>query len=305
MLISIWSDKKYLKGNCHMLIPFWGEVVDKNSPDAKRFNQWKNNGKNIFKLVDSPEDSDFIISPVTPLDKNFKYFENISRQFQKKLIVFFNSDDDRFIKKDPNTLLFRTSFYKSKQTYNEYALAAWSEDFGVFSQNKKNDIPTISFCGVLDPRGIRKKSIDILSKSKNIKTSFIIRKNFWGGFFNQNISFKTLRHEFHENMKNSDYVLCARGAGNFSYRFYETLMSGRIPVFVNTDCVLPFDDFVDWFSFFPTIEYHEIDKIEERILEFHSNMDNESYIELQKTLRSLWEQFLSPTGFFQNIYRYF
>ena len=41
------------------------------------------------------------------------------------------------------------------------------------------------------------------------------------------------------------FTFCYRGAGNFSYRFYETLMMGRIPILVNTDCVFPFEDKVD------------------------------------------------------------
>lgn len=32
-------------------------------------------------------------------------------------------------------------------------------------------------------------------------------------------------------MTGSDYVLCTRGNGNYSIRFYEALCRGRIPVF--------------------------------------------------------------------------
>ena len=32
----------------------------------------------------------------------------------------------------------------------------------------------------------------------------------------------------------SPYILCVRGAGNYSARFYEALALGRIPVLVNT-----------------------------------------------------------------------
>ena len=61
---------------------------------------------------------------------------------------------------------------------------------------------------------------------------------------------KQLRFEFIRNILSSDYTLCFRGSGNYSLRFYETLCLGRIPLFINTDCKLPFEDEINWRDMF-------------------------------------------------------
>lgn len=65
----------------------------------------------------------------------------------------------------------------------------------------------------------------------------------------------------------SDYVLCARG-GDFSYRLYETLSYGRIPVFVDTDCVLPYDSEIKWKDYCVWVDEKEVNRIGERSRSF-------------------------------------
>ena len=74
-------------------------------------------------------------------------------------------------------------------------------------------------------------------------TNIVLRPSFYGGAAGGDPDAQLqARTGYVENLVASDYVLCARGAGNFSYRLYETLSCGRIPVFVDTDCVLPHED---------------------------------------------------------------
>ena len=41
------------------------------------------------------------------------------------------------------------------------------------------------------------------------------------------------------------FTLCYRGRGNFSVRFYETLMRGRIPIQINSSSIFPYEDEID------------------------------------------------------------
>jgi len=75
---------------------------------------------------------------------------------------------------------------------------------------------------------------------------------------------KQMRLEFLQNMIGSDYVFCCRGAGNFSYRLYEALCCGRIPVFIDTDCVLPYDFMIDWKKYFVWVDQSELPLIAEK-----------------------------------------
>ena len=113
-------------------------------------------------------------------------------------------------------------------------------------------------------------------------------------------------------MIESDYALAARGsetwgpsAGNFSYRLYEILSCGRPPLFVNTDCVLPYDGEIDWTEFTVWIEERELESIANRLVEFHAVLDDDAYAELQHRCRQVWIDYLSPHGFFRHLHLHF
>ena len=66
---------------------------------------------------------------------------------------------------------------------------------------------------------------------------------------------------------NSEYTLCYRGAANYSLRFYESLCLGRIPLFINTDCMLPFEDRVHWKDVCLWVEEHNLKYIGDALLQ--------------------------------------
>ena len=75
------------------------------------------------------------------------------------------------------------------------------------------------------------------------------------------------------DMKGNVYNLCVRGAGNYSQRLYETLASGRIPVYVESGGRLPFDHMHDYLSDPPFVYVTDLDKISETVVEFHETHD--------------------------------
>jgi len=167
-----------------------------------------------------------------------------------------------------------------------------------------------NFSGSNTDRFIRAAALQELSKSPLVETNFLIREQFLGGALlpSGEIDFAAMqlvRSEFEQNMVESDYILCARGAGNFSYRLYETLSCGRIPVFVDTDCVLPYQTEIDWESYCVWVSAKDIKHIGEKVAEFHESLSEQMFANLQQECRRLWESYLSPEGFFQNFYKHF
>lgn len=159
-------------------------------------------------------------------------------------------------------------------------------------------------------RRIRTQAINILSKSKAIKRNFLIRPLFFNGVIddgsNQDRHLRIQsRRQFCQNIIDSDYTLSPRGGGNFSYRFYEVLSLGRIPIFINTDCLLPYEGYINWRRYCIWVDVGEIEKLAEKIYLFHQDLSSPAFVDLQKSCRLLWEEWLSPVGFFKNIYRYF
>ena len=110
--------------------------------------------------------------------------------------------------------------------------------------------------------------------------------------------------EFLQNLLESDYVLCARGYGNYSHRLYEALACGRIPLFIDTDCVLPFDFAIDWKRFCVWVDQVDLRSVADRVAEFHASISGEEFEELQVACRRLWEEWLSPEAFFANFHRH-
>ena len=294
--MKIWFDKdktnfKKFTSEQFLLLPlFKDEVINKDN-DFKNNNKWK---ESINKLVSftSKENCDAFLFPEKLNEKINEYIIQ-AKKYNKRIITFFNDDYDKPSCLDSNVILYRTSLLKSKQKNNEYAMPAWSQDFAdiiPFEPRAKKEKPTVSFCGFLSSP-IRSKSVEILSKNNNIETNFIIREAFWGG--NPHNSF--IRSEYVNNIVNSDLVLCTRGAGNFSYRLYETLSCGRIPIFVDTDCALPCEDKINWRDLCIFIE--DVNNLNTHINNFWQNITPSEYIDRQIHARHIYEAFLSPDGF--------
>ncbi len=157
----------------------------------------------------------------------------------------------------------------------------------------------------------RARALHVLSKSSLVQSNFIIRNQFVfdkrgvllpGG--NKDSALK-YRQEFIDNILESDYILCARGGANCSIRFYEALSCGRIPILIDTDCVLPYDFVIDWKKYCVWVDESDISHVAQRVAEFHDNLSPKEFLDLQYECRRLWDQWVSPEGYFANFYQHF
>jgi hypothetical protein len=71
---------------------------------------------------------------------------------------------------------------------------------------------------------------------------------------------------------------------------------GRIPVFVNTDCILPFDNIIDWKKYVVWVEEKDIKDLGNRIEAHYNSLSNEQFHKLQLACRALYEQHLTEYG---------
>ena len=110
-----------------------------------------------------------------------------------------------------------------------------------------------------------------------------------------------MKKEYFQNICETDYTLGIRGTGNFSTRFYETLALGRIPIFVNTDCILPFEKEINWKEHVVWVEENELSEIDKKISDFHNSLDKVNFKQLQLKNRLLWEKYFSFPGFINKL----
>ncbi len=134
-----------------------------------------------------------------------------------------------------------------------------------------------------------------------VRTNFLLREQYHAGNDRERSDFSPQKLAFVDNILGSDYTVCMRGGGNFSIRFYETLCLGRIPVFIDTDCLLPFQDRIPYRDIFPWIEMKDLPQAAEIVADFHARLSENDFIALQHTCRRLWEEHFTPNGFFGDL----
>lgn len=99
---------------------------------------------------------------------------------------------------------------------------------------------------VLSSSRLRVRCLEVFKNSGCFDTKYIIRNRYRAGTKKNTQIRVTTTQEYYQNQRDSDLIICARGGGNFSVRFYETLAMGRIPIFIDTDSPLPDISPLNW-----------------------------------------------------------
>jgi hypothetical protein len=160
-------------------------------------------------------------------------------------------------------------------------------------------IPTSPGQDGVDALRLRRNILQHLRRSSRLHTQFIIRDHYFASAQNKD----TARVEFMHNILSSDYAVCVRGFGNFSFRFYDALSNGRVPILIDTDCALPFDDTLDYTRFLPVISMQQLDRADEIIADHYHSYSDAQWNELLHLLRRLYVSMLTPRSFFANLGR--
>lgn len=154
-------------------------------------------------------------------------------------------------------------------------------------------------------RQLRAHFIQAVQRDDRLEGNFDIKGGFYGrdGDSMAGVSPEErarARADFVGNLANSDYSLCARGAGNFSIRFYETLSAGRIPLYVDTGAPLPFEDQIDWDRYLVRVRPRDARRVADILLAFHERHRGR-FAELQHAIRDLWREYLEPYAYHARI----
>jgi hypothetical protein len=206
----------------------------------------------------------------------------------KIVYIFFITDCCDSFSIPNNVRVYRTSLLKSKKNVNEFILPYIWESFDAFEPLEISGKPIVGFCGLSGP--YREKTIQLCQQDNRIISNFIIRNNFWGGKPHDS----NIINDFLNNIKYSHFNICNRGNGNFSMRFYQVLSCGRIPILLNTDILLPFEDEIDWDNIiiFANTEEELIEKI----------VNCSNIIEKQLKCKEIYQTYFAGTKFLDRIF---
>lgn len=271
-------------------------------------------------------------------NKELNALNQICQDLNIKAYGYISGDFGENFREFSNIIYFRMGGFRSQLNSNNKGFPVIIGDkflTNEFIPTMKNQMPIIGFCGhstlsikkkILEnlkfyrenvrrffvnpgrkdyePRFAsafeRAKILKYIEQSDLIEKNFIQRKRYRAGA--KDITSRDITtQQYFENISNSDYVLCIRGAGNFSVRLYETLMMGKIPIFINTDCLMPFENNINWRQHVIWIEWSDRKNIVQSVIDFHNSLDINSFMALQISNRKLWKEKLSINEMLENV----
>ena len=144
---------------------------------------------------------------------------------------------------------------------------------------------------------LRVDAMQVLEGDSRIKTDFIGRATVQLQPSVQG----DRRRQFLDNLQRNAYALCVKGADNYSWRFYEALSLGKIPILIDTDCMLPLEEEISWDQFIVRVPSTHLQELPDRLWEWHSRLSPSEFCDLQRRLRSLFER-LTPARFYPEVF---
>jgi hypothetical protein len=257
---------------------------------------------NIPHIPTTKDDCDYIVSSKLPwgiTDSGFiQQVLNSYKNESKNVLLFLTSDYNEPFEVPSNILFFRTGMYKSQKKPNEYLLpyigakAELLNHVQMDAMPKRGIHPTVGFCGSIASHPSRLQYINKLKMHPGIKKNFILKNEYWGG----NPHNPNIVAEFIKNVRDSYFTLSTRGTGNWSSRFYQVLYLGRIPVFINTDMVLPFEDKINWRDII--VYCDSPNELNDKIIQFWNTKDIQH---AQNVCKDVFNNYLSVEGWCRTI----
>jgi hypothetical protein len=323
------------------LIPFWGDYNDHDGYTRFALwaqDNWRLADPENAQIVVLPFDGREIVErtpEVSTIDLAQRFIDFAASTGLQTLIVV-NHDAIRPLPIHGPVVVLRTSLDRCTRAPWEFALPAWHENIvdthlnGHLPFREYQSKPIVSFCGVAartppplkrraklaaiwalkklgrywppnDGVYLRQLAMSYLKASAQVRTSFIVRDSYFGGADLNPAMKSTIRMEYIHNILDSDYVLCVRGWGNFSFRFFEAMSLGRVPVLIDTDCVLPFDFVHHYQNLCVIVPEDKVHQIDQHVSEFHACFDERTYKLHQERIRAFWVEWLSAEGFFRHL----
>lgn len=267
---------------------------------------------------------------------------NRAKKLNKTVYSYMGGDYGVMIPNYVNVIVLRPNGYRSKLNRNHQGIPIFIDDplvrlknTTILNSEMSFGLPKIGFCGqvnksiynafkeiaavifrnlkytfkfsnngpqkTLSSSFLRNQVLAVIKKSDLLEDQFIERKAYRAGVTNVKDKERTTK-EFYDNIKNTEYTVCVRGAGNFSVRLYETLAMGRIPILVNTDCLYPLEEIIPWKEHVVWVEKNEVKKLPMIVDEFHSKLTIGKRNDLFQKNRTLWESKLSLGSYFKALF---
>ena len=296
----------------------------------------------LFEIVSEPQQADYILLPHNYFQINdagfIDRYIDVAKRYNKKLFIVAYGDTTAPIT-IPNSIVVRTSQYKTAKQANEIIMPAYVEDLwrtGITSRTK-SERPVVGFVGwaafnspwryikyalitlwqtiigtitgskriLVGRQGIyyRRKVMSLLSGSRSLICNFILRSTYSAHRRTVGLPLDQVRQEYVHTISASDFFLAPKGDGNYSLRFFEVLSLGRIPVLIDTDMELPFEDTIAYDRFVVRVPFDSLDQAEHLIVQFYNQLSDTEYQQRQIEARQAFAEHLNIKSFFEHVFK--
>lgn len=257
-----------------------------------------------FEEVTNPAEADYYILPfflelLTEHQKISGMWEFVSSlpyfKAREQDHVFF-SNHDSSVPYITRSVWFRASVNRFDRDPFCYAIPHVVKDI---AGGREPDLSKVryhtSFVGYLGYCGERLPLLKSISAKKAL-VSFMDTVNSFHGLLDEQQ--RILRREkYLTSFENTLTVLCPRGDGENSIRFFETLSAGRIPVFVSDSALLPLENIIPYQECIMRIAEADVKNAGYMLYDWLASQDDGQLIHRCRTARAVWEKYFSPSGF--------
>ena len=138
---------------------------------------------------------------------------------------------------------------------------------------------------------LRKRAMDLLENDPRIESNFIVNDRY---FYQHDQSIQTdKRKRYLESIRDTHYVLTIRGSGNYSIRLFETFAAGRIPVMIDSNQYLPYEDVIPWQELGVWVPFDKFESITDLFFDYHKNLGEKGFAAAVKRISQTYQDFLS------------
>lgn len=271
-----------------------------------------------------------VAADIQPLiQQRFQELEALAARCNKRIIAVYIRDNAKPLPAE-HAIVFRTSLTASGRQRNEFAFPANGrplltngQAFPEFLPWQKK--PAVSFRGQAAPEQLPRNEawrnyFNLLAQQWGWKKRFPIQYNF--GYLHRrnalhylqqssnivldyqltqtsDIFSENSRMAYARNLLQHPYALCVSGHGNYSFRLYETMAAARIPLFVNTDCVLPLEEKIDYRNLFVWVEADQLHQIVPTLMAYHFTYQDNAFMQQQQQIQNTWLEYLAGNNYYR------
>lgn len=210
-----------------------------------------------------------------------------------------------------NSYINQNDKYFTVCQFDDGPFEEFPEDTIIFSAggNREGDniIPIPLICNQIPESMIQHKEKKLLASFIGSRTHFIrndmckhLRDKddyiVWASPWNPQVSFDSLEY-FIEVTSSSKFGLAPRGYGKQSFRFYEIMQLGVVPVYISDEFYLPWSDELNWNDFCVLINEDDLPNVDSIL----RSIDDKSYNKLLENGKKVYDEYFTLEGVFKNI----